>query len=140
MGGSRQLQDGHDCEMNLLADFHVTYAPELIQLLSSDARYKVVVYSGNLDVIIGTALTARFLEVLPWYGLEDYKNSHRKVWRVTDYTTDVAGWVREVDNFKFIVVKNAGHLVPHDQGQSALDMINRIVKDIPFNDLPEPKR
>eukprot|EP00755_Sulcionema_specki_P006334 Sspe_Gene.35172::Locus_17055_Transcript_1_1_Confidence_1.000_Length_1640::g.35172::m.35172/K09645/CPVL; vitellogenic carboxypeptidase-like protein len=45
-----------DCEMHLLADFHATMRPRLEALLDAKEQYKVLIYSGQLDVIIAARL------------------------------------------------------------------------------------
>jgi vitellogenic carboxypeptidase-like protein len=44
-----------------------------------------------------------------------------------------AGYVRQVNNFYQVIVREAGHLLPADQPARALDMITRFVENIPFN-------
>ena len=103
------------CEINLVADFHVSLADELVVLLDSE-MYKIIVYSGQLDVIIGAPLTERFLQVLPWSGLNAYKSAERKIWMDASQEDPVSGYVRTVGNFSQVIVRGAGHLVPGDQG------------------------
>lgn len=121
----------HQCEINLVADFHVSLAPELVTLLESD-MYHIVIYSGQLDIIIGAALTESFLQVLPWNGLHAYKTTERIVWTDSSQEDPVSGFVRSVGNFSQVIIRGAGHLAPHDQPYRTLDMINHMVKGIPF--------
>merc|ERR1711871_310513 len=72
-------EGARQCEMHLVADFHVSLAAELVDLLEA-GLYRNFIYSGQLDVIIGAALTERFLDVLPWSGLEEYREADRKIW------------------------------------------------------------
>ena len=57
--------------------------------------YRVFIYSGQLDVIIGAPLTERFLNVLPWSGLDAYKNVDRTIWIDSTMKDPVSGYVRE---------------------------------------------
>ena len=59
-------------------------------------NYKVLLYNGQLDLIVGGPLTERFLQVLSWSGQKDYLQAERKVWKIGD---DVAGYVRQVGKF-----------------------------------------
>eukprot|EP01065_Artemidia_motanka_P012137 TRINITY_DN1663_c0_g1_i1.p1 TRINITY_DN1663_c0_g1~~TRINITY_DN1663_c0_g1_i1.p1 ORF type:complete len:501 (+),score=190.55 TRINITY_DN1663_c0_g1_i1:74-1504(+) len=118
------------CEMNLLADFHVSMAPRLITLLN--AKYQVLIYSGSLDVIIGAALTEMFLPLLQWDGRNEYNAALRTVWKVAKDDVQVAGYVRRAGVLTQAVVRSAGHLVPHDQERVAYDMITRFVDGKPF--------
>ena len=47
-----------------------------IALMNKPLKYRVLVYSGQLDVIIGAALTESFLKVLPWNGLDQCVSHH----------------------------------------------------------------
>lgn len=132
--GPRTLQNGKECEKHLLADFHVSLRDELVALLESGVN--VLYYSGHLDVIIGTALTERFLEQLEWSGAEEYRASERVVWRVDPHDVDVAGWARSARNFHFVTVKNAGHLVPFDQPRASRNMIDHLINRIPYKNQP----
>jgi carboxypeptidase C (cathepsin A) len=48
-----------------------------------------------------------------------------KPWKVKDA---VAGFYKIVGNLELRTVNNAGHLVPMDQGEWALDMVKSFVK------------
>ena len=137
--GNATLNNGHACELNLVADFHVSFADELIDLLDqpspvSGKPYRVVVYSGQLDVIIGAALTEAFLYKLPWSGLAAYKAAERTIWHSDDpkAADPVSGFVRTVGNFSQVLIRGAGHIAPYDQPARSLDMIHRMVRGRPF--------
>ena len=59
-------------------------------------NYKVLLYNGQFDLIVGGPLTERFLQVLKWSGQKDYLQVERTIWRIGD---DVAGYVRQVGKF-----------------------------------------
>jgi len=52
----------------LLNDVMDTIKPRLAALL--DADYKVLMYSGMLDIIVALPLTESFLRTVPWKGLD----------------------------------------------------------------------
>ena len=83
-------KDAGTCEKHLLADFHVSMKPRLEVLLDSK-KYKVLIYSGQLDIIIGAALTERFLPTVKWFGQSDYASSERVIWKVDESDSEVAG-------------------------------------------------
>merc|ERR1711988_1833981 len=97
---------------------------ELITLLEAKEDYNIVVYSGQLDIIIGAPLTEAFLSKLPWSGLEEYQNAERSIWMLPDMEDPVAGYVRSVGKFTQVIIRGAGHIAPYDQPERALDMIN----------------
>ena len=79
----------HECEMNLLADFMVPFMDCLTTIL--EAGLPVLLYSGQLDVIIGAATTEAFLPDIVWGGAGAFAAAERAVWRITDSDPDVAG-------------------------------------------------
>ena len=112
--------------MALVPDFMVSYRPELeVMLNSTDPVYKVLVYSGQLDVIIGAALTercppirrllytsnshsnARFLPFVNFPGKAALASAAKKVWRVQPTDTQVAGYARQVGSFSHVIVREA---------------------------------
>ncbi len=85
---------------------------------------QVMFYNGQLDVIIPYTTTENFISKLRWHGDEKYRRVPRQIWRVSG---EVAGYAREVGNFRQVMVRNAGHLVPYDQPKWAFDLMNRFV-------------
>jgi len=128
--------NGGECEMHLLEDFMVSFRPEVEQIL--EAEKKVMIYSGQLDVIIGAALTENSLPFLEWPGAKDFAASHKSVWRVERSDDEVAGFVNQAGGLIYAMVRGAGHMVPGDQPQRALDLITRFIEGQEFEHLPEP--
>ena len=129
--GNAVFNSGHECELHLLSDFHVSFADELVTLLEY-GKYNIFLYSGQLDIIIGAPLTEAFLKVLPWSGKDEYLNAPKTVWRVDPSDAEVAGYVKTVGKFSYIIVRGAGHIAPYDQPQRVLDMIQKFVSGEPF--------
>lgn len=100
-------------------DMMDTMAPVLSELLS---HYRVCIYNGQLDIIVGYPLTVNFLSNLSFTHAKQYKNATRHVWKVGK---DVAGYVHEAGNLLEIMVRDAGHMVPRDQPKWSYDLINR---------------
>ncbi|KAB0375476.1 hypothetical protein FD755_012119 [Muntiacus reevesi] len=59
----------------------------------------VLIYNGQLDVIVAASLTERSLMAMDWKGSQKYKKAEKKVWRILKSDPEVAGYVRQVDNF-----------------------------------------
>mmetsp|Transcript_34492 Transcript_34492/g.73491 ORF Transcript_34492/g.73491 Transcript_34492/m.73491 type:complete len:496 (-) Transcript_34492:358-1845(-) len=137
VGNSTFGKNAPKCEKALLKDFHMSYRPELQRLLTKEG-VRVLVYSGQLDVIIASALTERFLPYLQWPQAEDFAAASKKVWRTTAGDKEVAGFVREIKDFQRVVVRGAGHIVPADQPNRAFDMITRFVEGKSYENLPNP--
>lgn len=133
--GNAIFHDGSACEHHLIPDFMKSFKCELAGLMES---YKVLIYSGQLDIIIGAALTERFLQTVQWSGQDRFQNSSRMVWRLSPSDPEVAGYVKVVDNFQQVVVRGGGHILPYDQPDRSLDMITRFIENIPYQSYPNP--
>ncbi|XP_077124945.1 putative serine carboxypeptidase CPVL isoform X3 [Ranitomeya variabilis] len=94
--GNLTFNDGAEVEKHLLSDVMKTIKPWLVVLMDN---YRVLMYSGQLDVIIAAPLTERFLQTLPWSKLEEYKEAERSVWKIRSTDTEVAGYVRVAGEF-----------------------------------------
>merc|ERR1712203_738742 len=73
-------------------------------------EYKVMIYNGQLDVIIAFPQTENFLNALDWTGKYVYAMTPRTIWKVQG---EVAGYVRKAKNLTQVMVRNAGHILPH---------------------------
>eukprot|EP00942_MAST-04A_sp_MAST-4A-sp1_P004416 g4416.t1 len=129
--GNSVFNNGHECEMHLLSDFHVSFADEMTVLLNSN-KYNIILYSGQLDIIIGAPLTEAFLKVLDWDGKDKYLSSKKIIWRVDPSDKQVAGYVKTVGKFSYAIVRGAGHIAPYDQPRPMNDLIDKLVSGEPF--------
>lgn len=59
----------------------------------------MLIYSGQLDVIVAAPLTERFLPTVNWTGAAEYKTAPRFHWKVQPSDTEVAGYVKQVKEF-----------------------------------------
>lgn len=113
-------------ELNLLSDIMQSVAPWITELLS---HYRVLIYNGQLDIIVAYPLTSNFLQNLQFDGADQYKSAQRHIWNVRD---DIAGYVKQAGNLTEILVRNAGHMVPGDQPLWAYDLITRFTRNKPY--------
>ncbi|XP_057638412.1 probable serine carboxypeptidase CPVL isoform X2 [Chionomys nivalis] len=124
--GNRTFSDGADVEKYLREDTLQSVKPWLAEIMD---HYKVLLYNGQLDIIVAAALTERSLMAMNWKGSKEYKKAQRKVWKIFKSDNDVAGYVRQVDKFYQVIVRGGGHILPHDQPLRSFDMINRFIFD-----------
>lgn len=92
-------------------------------------HYKVLIYNGQLDIIVAYPLTVNYLLNLDWPGAKEYKSAARKQWWIKN---DLAGYSKTVGNLTEVLVRNAGHMVPADQPMWAWDLITRFTHHKPF--------
>lgn len=116
-------------ETYLFDDFMISAAPLLEQLL--DAKYRVLLYSGALDIIVPTVSTENMIHKLKWTGAKKFKTAPRKVYKAKDETA-ISGYVQQEDNLIMVTIRNAGHAVPYDRPDVAYDLIDKFVNERPI--------
>ncbi|RWS06878.1 putative serine carboxypeptidase CPVL-like protein, partial [Leptotrombidium deliense] len=94
--GNLTFNDGTDVEKHLLNDMMQSVKPWFTVLMDN---YRVLVYSGQLDIIVAAPLTENFLRSVQWKHRDEYLNADRKIWKVDESDKEVAGYVRKVHNF-----------------------------------------
>ena len=112
---------------NLKKDIAKSVKPWIETLL--DVGYEVMIYNGQVDVIIPYSQTEDFIANLNWKGRAAYHEAKRYIWRVRG---DVAGYFRIVGNFLQVMVRNSGHILPYDQPEWGYDMIQRFIEKRSF--------
>lgn len=120
------FQEGLDVQFYLVEDLLQSVKSWLEILLEN---YRVLLYNGQLDIIVAYPLTLGYLQKLNWSASDEYKNATRYQWNVGN---DLAGYVKTAGNLTEILVRNAGHMVPTDQPAWALDMLRRFTSNLPF--------
>lgn len=122
--GNMTFHDGSEVEKHLLQDVMKSIKPWLGVLMDN---YRVLMYSGQLDVIVAAPLTERFLPTVNWTGAAEYKKAPRFHWKVQPSDTEVAGYVRQVGEFYQVIIRGGGHILPYDQPERSFDMIDRFL-------------
>ena len=135
-GRRRRMKKGKEelPGQSLLAhDEPETMAPYLAELL--DAGIRVLIYNGDRDLTTCAQGSEMVLNKMKWSGEEEWPTADRGLWMVND---EVAGYSKNLDGLQFVVVYNAGHLLPNSNPKQALDLITRFVTDRQFLDIPLP--
>ena len=125
--GNLTFNDGQEVEKHLLLDVMQSVKPWIEDLIE---HYRVMIYNGQLDVIIAWPLTESFLTSMKWSANKNYTATSRTQWHVGE---DLAGYVKQVGDFTQVLVRNAGHMVPYDQPKWAFDLINRFTSGKKFD-------
>lgn len=121
--GGLPFNSGQEVQLNLALDILKSVATVVGNLLS---HYKVMVYNGQLDIIVAYPLTENFISHLNFSSADEYKNADRHIWKVDD---EIAGYYKKAGNLTEVLVRNAGHMVPSDQPKWALDMLTRFIEN-----------
>jgi len=97
------------------------YVAELLE-----KQVPVLVYAGDKDFICNWLGNLAWVNALPYDDHDKFYKQELRPW----YTEDakLAGEVKNHKHFTFLRVYDAGHMVPFDQPQNALDMVNRWIQ------------
>lgn len=141
--GRRPWSDAETVYDRLRHDIPRSVGPWLAALLDA-GRYRVLLYSGHLDVIVPYRGTVNVARSLRWSGAGRFRNATRTVWHVPGAGAPpdarhvpfdgarVAGYATASGPLTVLMVRNAGHMVPYDQPAWAHDLINRFTSGKPF--------
>ena len=124
--GNATWDHGEVVEQHMMEDMLQSVAPWVAELLD---HYRVMVYNGQLDIIVAYPLTDNYLRNLKWSGAEQFAVAPRKKWYVEN---DLAGYAKTAGRLTQVLVRDAGHMVPMDQPRWALDLLNRFIANKPF--------
>ena len=134
-GRRRMKEDLLPGQILLMHDQPESVSPYIAELLD-DAGIRVLIYAGDRDLSVNLQGCEQVLNTMNWSEKNEWKASDRYLWMVDG---DVAGYVKTHKNLDMLMVMNSGHLVPYNVPVPALDLITRLVGDLPFGDIILPK-
>uniref|UniRef100_A0AAV1TJR9 Carboxypeptidase n=1 Tax=Peronospora matthiolae TaxID=2874970 RepID=A0AAV1TJR9_9STRA len=102
---------------------------EVSQLL--EAGLRVLMYAGDADLYCNSYGIEATATNLRWSGAAGFNNTNSRRYTIASPTAHV-GTVRSFSHLTYVKVYNAGHMVPADQPEVALDMITRFVRNEAF--------
>ncbi|XP_064477222.1 lysosomal protective protein-like [Ornithodoros turicata] len=98
---------------------------EVVKRLVDTGRLRALIYNGDYDLVCSYLGDQWFVDSLGYEATSGYNP-----WLVDG---QVAGYYRtHQGNLTFLTVKGAGHMVPEDKPQEALQMITRFLKNEPL--------
>ncbi|KAI8928975.1 Alpha/Beta hydrolase protein [Entophlyctis helioformis] len=101
---------------------YVSYIPPLLE-----EGVNIMIYAGDADYICNWIGNKAWTVALEWEGQEGFNEAEDKAW-VSKTTGQPAGEFRMYENFSFVRVFEAGHMVPYDQPEHSLEMINHFIQ------------
>ena len=129
--GNRTFSNGSKVENFMKEDVMKSVANELVDVIGN---YKVLLYNGQLDIIVAPVCTEAFLSKLKSENVKTYLKAPKRIWKVNENDTEVAGYVKSVfksnqKQFHYVTVRNAGHILPFDKPREALDLLRRFINN-----------
>ncbi|CAF0794133.1 unnamed protein product [Didymodactylos carnosus] len=123
--GNKTFNDGVHVEELMINNIFQS-VPELkLQVLFDN--YKVLVYSGLLDITCAHKLTLNWVSALQWSRADEFRRAPRLIWKVEPTDAEVAGYVQTAGQFTLASIRNAGHMVPSDQPRAMFDLLQRFL-------------
>jgi len=94
------------------------------------AGLKVVVYEGQLDMICGVLGAEQWINKLAWDDLPQFLNSSRKPLYAPSKLEkkETGAFLKSYKNFELYYILSAGHMVPIDAPEMALEMLKNLLK------------
>lgn len=121
-----EVEDYQSCNFDVnrnfmfAGDWMKPYHKNVVDLLESGLP--VLVYAGDKDFICNWLGNQAWSDKLPWSGHEKFAAQPIRTWKVDK---KAAGEVKNYENFTFLRVFGGGHMVPFDQPENSLEMVNR---------------
>jgi len=84
----------------------------------------VLIYAGDADYICNWLGNKAWTEALEWPGQKGFKNAAMEDFKI-DGDGKKVGEVKSSGNFTFMRLHAGGHMVPYDQPEASLEMLNR---------------
>ena len=103
------------------ADLSSSYKRELQNILNRNLR--VMIYNGQNDFIVNTPGVLNYLNTLNWEHAKRWKAQTKTIWK--EFGNENLGWYKNYRNLIFVLVRDAGHLLPSDQPRTAWLMLNK---------------
>lgn len=111
----------HEVVKYIVNDFMKPVTNVMNELLK---YYRILIYNGQLDIIIPYAGTLNYLNKL-------YDNNFRKASKKKWFKNNrLVGYVKSGNNLTFVMIRKAGHMVPIDQPVFTCDLIYRFTRNL----------
>lgn len=95
---------------------------DIVDTLIMNTSLSVVVYSGQLDLIVDTLGTEAWVYRLS--NTDRFRAAEKEPIKIDGIPQ---AFVKRADNFQFFWILAAGHMVPADNGPAGLEMVKRII-------------
>jgi carboxypeptidase C (cathepsin A) len=95
------------------------------------AKVRVLIYAGDQDFICNVEGNRRWVETMQWAGAAQFAAAPMRTWHVKGAPV---GQAKTAGGLTFLQVYQAGHMVPMDQPEAALDMLQRLMDNRGFDD------
>lgn len=99
---------------------------DIVDVLLNQGRINVTIYTGQLDLICGTSGTELWMSKLTWPGYPYFYSSAKTPLYPFVGSQSTGGFVKQFQQLFMYYIMDAGHMLPADNGQMALNMMQLI--------------
>ncbi|KAL0480180.1 Scpep1 [Acrasis kona] len=106
-----------------------------VDKLLRDKR-RVIVFNGQLDIIVDTLCTEAWINRLTWENIEDFKNTDQELIQNSHPVNDPRlsretkfAYRKKFNNLEYWRILNAGHMVPMDNPVMAYEMLKTVLSE-----------
>lgn len=128
----QQYQECTDPPYNALVHQDGLGVTEDVKDLLNTNKVKMLFFNGVMDLICNHVGNEIFLEELEWNHQKDWTQAARYAW-VTSFDQNVAGYMKEYNNLLYLKVLESGHMVPMDQPEVSLEMMQTFLYSRSFD-------
>lgn len=97
----------------------------LVEKLLNETSVQVNIISGQLDLIVATPGTVKWVKKMHWHGAKEYKEAKREAIAIDNI---LEGYYKTQGNFTFYWINRAGHMVPLDNPKAMNFLLQKITK------------
>ena len=119
VGGRKWESCNMEVHTAMLMDWGTNASPNVAKLVA--AGKKVLIYNGDKDYICNWVGGEKWVKEMEW--------EHKEEFNSLEYTDIGYAHSLKLKNFEFLRILDAGHMVPMDQPEGALKMLDRLVYD-----------
>jgi len=128
--GQHQWYDREvEIAVSMIVDDERSFEYDVPTILAASVR--ALVYSGEYDFAANYVGGEMWAQSMVWPGQKAFNSTIATEWNSSNGTT--LGWVRSVDGFTFLKLRNAGHMVPMNIPDVALSMVQMFMSGVPFS-------
>ncbi|XP_030760618.1 retinoid-inducible serine carboxypeptidase-like [Sitophilus oryzae] len=96
---------------------------EIVERLLNETDIKVGVYNGQLDLIVDTPGTIKWVDALNFKGSEEWSTNEKSMFSINGI---YEGYEKKAGNLYFYWILRAGHMVPRDNPNGMLYILEQI--------------
>jgi len=113
--------------IRLQADWMKDYQQLITEPIENGIR--AVIYAGDLDFICNWLGNQAWSLALPWNGQKEFNTTQPVAWMVNNKQAGTIRQAKGINNFTFVRVFQAGHMVPMDKPIPALQLVNQFISN-----------